>query len=129
MSSELQTLQQQHAHHAAIRARMAAAAKAQTGPRWGQIIVTRHDRFLQIAHDVAKAYGCTMHDLAHDRRYAIVRARYELYFRARMELGYTLTPLGKLLGNDHTTVLYGIRKIQKLLSEGWYLRTRPAFRG
>lgn len=40
----------------------------------------------------------------------IVRARWELMYRANREIGATLPRIGHFLNRDHTTVLHGIRR-------------------
>ena len=50
-----------------------------------------------------------------DRKFSLPRQI--LYYLLREEMGLSLVEIGDLLGGrDHTTILYGVRKINKLVS-------------
>lgn len=76
-----------------------------------------HNRWKIIALEVAKKHGLTLNDLMSIRRdQASVNARYEAFWRCRHETTMSLPQIGRRFGNrDHTTVLHGIQKHEKML--------------
>lgn len=51
--------------------------------------------------------------LGYNRMAYIVKPRHVLYYMAYLYTPNSMPSLGKRLGRDHTTILYGIHKIQK----------------
>lgn len=51
--------------------------------------------------------------LGYNRMAYIVRPRHILYYMAYLYTPNSMPALGKRLGRDHTTILYGVHKIQK----------------
>jgi len=64
-------------------------------------------------------YGVKSAQLKGERRDArLVRARHVCMFVLKKQGGLTFTEIGNLLGGrDHTTVIHGVRKIERVLSE------------
>lgn len=74
----------------------------------------------QIMFAVAEKHGVTMEDLQSIRRdQKSVNARYEVFYRMRLETSMSLPQIGRRCGRkDHTTVLHGIRKHMAFLAGG-----------
>jgi Bacterial dnaA protein helix-turn-helix len=68
-------------------------------------------------YGVATAHGCTVRELAGRSRHArVTRARHEAMWLLREATDLSLPDVGRILGNrDHTTVLSGVRKIQRIV--------------
>ena len=59
------------------------------------------------------------------RKMQFVNLRREACYRLSTELGFSLSQIGRLMGNqDHTTVLHSIRQHKKILAEGYKPKTR-----
>lgn len=59
------------------------------------------------------------------RKMPFVRLRQEACYRLSMELGFSLSQIGRLMGNrDHTTVLNAIHMHKKLRGEGYPIKKR-----
>lgn len=59
------------------------------------------------------------------RKMPFVKLRREGCYRLSTELGFSLSQIGRLMGNqDHTTVLHSIRQHKKILVEGDKPKTR-----
>lgn len=77
-------------------------------------------KFAQILDVVSKFYSIhTIHIISQQRTVPICRTRHVVMWLAYHVSGMTLAQIGRRLGNrDHTTVLSGMRKIQRLLDAG-----------
>ena len=61
------------------------------------------------------------------RKAPFVNLRREACYRLSVELGFSLSQIGRLMGNqDHTTVLHAIRQHKKILVEGDKPKTRKS---
>ena len=61
------------------------------------------------------------------RKIPFVKLRREACYRLSTELKFTLSQIGRLMGNqDHTTVLHSIRQHKKILVEGDKPKTRKS---
>lgn len=70
-----------------------------------------------IAAEVCKAHQISPLDFFSKRRFRpITKARQEYCYRARHETTASYPEIAKLLGWDHTSVLYGVRKHEQRLS-------------
>lgn len=71
-----------------------------------------------IIRETAALRGISLEQIMGRSRYReVTAARFEIYHRLSVELGYSLPMIGKTLGRDHTGVLHGIRKHQRELGE------------
>ncbi len=77
-----------------------------------------------IARLTAKHFGLKLADLkSPERRRALVAARCVAMYLARQLTSCSLTEIGQFFGGrDHTTVLHGCRRTEKLLHHDWSLR-------
>lgn len=65
-----------------------------------------------IVEMTAMAHGLTVQDLTGpDRHRPIVRVRWRAMAEMRRE-GYSLPQIGRALKRDHTTIIYGLRRLQ-----------------
>lgn len=71
----------------------------------------------EIVFQTAEKYCVSVAEIKGTRRDKfIVKARHECCYRLSKEMGYSLTQIGKILGDrDHTSVLSGIRRHEKRL--------------
>lgn len=61
------------------------------------------------------------------RKVPFVNLRREACYRLHSELKFSLSQIGRLMGNqDHTTVLHAIRQHKKILVEGYKPKTRKS---
>ena len=92
-------------------------------------------RWVRILHAVANHHGIDSDEiLGRSRRRNVVNARFEVFYRLRVELAFTYPRIAQLMKKDHSTVLHGVNKLrQKLLDEkrkvaddaGAFLVTHP----
>jgi chromosomal replication initiator protein len=70
----------------------------------------------KIAISVAEFYNITMDDMVkQSRRKEFVKPRQIAMFLARKELGSSFPTIGEFFGGrDHTTVMHGVEKMEKL---------------
>ena len=73
----------------------------------------------EIVFATAEKYRVSVAEIKGARRDKfIVKARHECCYRLSKEMGYSLTQIGKILGDrDHTSVLSGIRRHEKRLND------------
>lgn len=64
--------------------------------------------------------------ISKDRHKRIARARQACYYVARHTTGLSYPELGKLFHRDHTTILYGVRTMEKLVKHNENLRVEIA---
>jgi chromosomal replication initiation ATPase DnaA len=65
---------------------------------------------LPMMQEVAAAHHVTVHAIVSSgRTKRVAEARHVVFARLRV-LGFSLPEIGALMGRDHTTVLYGLRK-------------------
>lgn len=71
----------------------------------------------QIAREVADKHGVSVADIRRDcRTRAVVKARWELFYRLRETGRYSLPQIGRAVGGkDHSTVINGIRQHEAML--------------
>ena len=71
-----------------------------------------------LAFDAARMFRITVGDLMGTRRNQhFSLARQVVFYVARKELGVSLPVIADRFGRDHTTILHGIRKVEKLIRE------------
>ena len=76
-------------------------------------------RWMRILHAVAAKHQVGVDEiLSKSRRRLIVEARFEVFYRLRVDLSLTYTKIAQLMKKDHTTVMHGVSKLrQKLLDQ------------
>jgi hypothetical protein len=140
MEIEMQTLQELHAHYAAVRARLNGGTpklvvvnlpRPEPIPEPPQPVVEAYQPpkpafehpetpSFKIMREVSEKHEMTIRQMKSDsRKIQFVKARQEAAYRLRLELGYSLPQIGRLLGKrDHTTILHAIRRHEKNLAQG-----------
>lgn len=74
-----------------------------------------------ILKQIADEHDLDAADILSDRRFhRLVRAR-RAAFAALVQAGYSLSATGRLMRRDHTTVLYGMRKVREASREAGVL--------
>lgn len=70
--------------------------------------------------DRAVELGFTYADMmGHDRRYPVVAARQLIMWEIKTIFGKTFPEIGRLFnGRDHTTIIWAVRKIERMKAEG-----------
>ena len=72
-------------------------------------------RWQQISRQVCEKHGITWAQMLQGTRSAArVNARGELYYRLSRETTLSMAEIGRRLGRDHTTVIYGIARHMRL---------------
>lgn len=85
--------------------------------------VTVHD----IIREEVKRYNISLEYLRSDTRTKrLADIRQYIMWRARKETGRSFPFIGQLLNRDHTSVIHGYRKLEKLYQQGGILQIRPA---
>lgn len=121
----LETLQQRHK---ARQARLFPVPKKTAKPNIAPHPIRRERDFLFVATDqlcsvsvktiiekVGTHYGVTYLEMIADRKFVgLVRARQVAYYLARKLTPHSLPILGKAFRRDHSTILYGANKINKM---------------
>ena len=81
-----------------------------------------------ILNEVAAKYELSVADIRGAcRKNKFVRARQEAAYRLSVELKFSLSQVGRVIGNkDHTTALHAIRQHKKILVEGYKPKTRKS---
>jgi len=76
-------------------------------PPWKQVIL-----------DVCKKHKVSYADvLGEGRTHKVVKARQEVYYRLKVERNMSYSAVGKRLGKDHSTIMYGVSKHEELLKK------------
>jgi hypothetical protein len=73
-------------------------------------------RWMRILHHVAKQHGLEPSDiLSESRKRHIINARFEVFYRLRIDLAMSYTKIAILFGKDHSTIVHGVGKVRKKL--------------
>jgi hypothetical protein len=73
-------------------------------------------RWMRILHAVAVKHQVDVEEiLSNSRRRLIVEARFEVFYRLRVDLSFSYTKIAQLMRKDHTTVMHGVSKLRKKL--------------
>lgn len=72
----------------------------------------------KVLQKVAQAYNFTVDDLInHDRTPSLVQARHIVMYLLRTDLALSFPNIAVLLDRDHTTILYGCKKVQSIVQK------------
>lgn len=73
-------------------------------------------RWMRILHAVARLHGIEASEiLGTSRKKHIINARFEVFYRLRIDLRMSYTKISQLMKKDHTTVLHGVTKFRQLI--------------
>jgi hypothetical protein len=75
-------------------------------------------RFIEMLRNIAAKHGVDPSEvLSSSRKQNLIHVKHEVQYHARYDLGMTFFQIGNLFKNDHSTVIYGIKKHKKKLEE------------
>lgn len=73
-------------------------------------------RWMRILHAVAKNHGVAASEiLGNSRKRHVINARFEVFYRLRIDLAMSYTKIGTVFHKDHSTILHGVNKVRKKL--------------
>lgn len=73
-------------------------------------------RWLRVLHAVADYHDVTaLEILSSSRKRHIIQARFEVFYRLRVDLNFSYLKIAGLMKKDHTTVLHGVRRMKAML--------------
>jgi hypothetical protein len=73
-------------------------------------------RWMRVLHAVAKQHHVTKEEiLGTSRKRHVVSARFEVFYRLRVDLRFSYTKIAALMKRDHTTILHGVHKVKESL--------------
>lgn len=80
-------------------------------------------RWARVLHAVAKHHNVDAKEiLSPSRRREVIKARFETFYRLRVDVRMSYEKIAKLMKRDHTTVMHGVYKVRnRLLDE----RSKP----
>ncbi len=76
-------------------------------------------RWVRVLHAVAKQHNVDVKEiLSQSRRREIIKARFETFYRLRVDVRMSYEKIARLMKRDHTTVMHGVYKVRdRLLDE------------
>jgi hypothetical protein len=73
-------------------------------------------RWMRILHAVARKHEIDADEiLGRSRRRAVIDARFEVFYRLRVELAFSYLKIAHLMRKDHSTIMHGVNKLRKKL--------------
>lgn len=76
-------------------------------------------RWMRVLHAVAAHHDvCAKEILGKSRKRHVVNARFEVFYRLRVDLNYSYPKIAMLMKRDHTSVLHAVHKVKENLLDG-----------
>ena len=76
-------------------------------------------RWMRVLHAVAKHHDVDVAEiLSHSRKRHVSQARFEVFYRLRVDLKFSYMKISQLMKKDHTTVLHGVNRMKRMLLDG-----------
>lgn len=76
-------------------------------------------RWMRILHAVAKHHNVDASEIAGAcRKKHVIQARFEVFYRLRIDLNMSYTKISQLMKKDHTTVIHGVNRMRRMLLDG-----------
>lgn len=76
-------------------------------------------RWMRVLHAVAAHHNIDASEIMGTcRKRHVVMARFEVFYRLRVDLNYSYIKIGMLMKRDHTTILHGVNKLRSMLIDG-----------
>lgn len=73
-------------------------------------------RWMRVLHAVAAHHKIDASEITgFSRKRHVTQARFEVFYRLRVDLNMSYTKISQLMKRDHTTVLHGVNKMKKML--------------
>ena len=88
--------------------------------RRARVVERKYPTIAEITDLVAEYFGMTELHLLSDRRtHDVLKPRHVLYWLCKQTTPHSYPQIGRFLGGrDHTTILHGCRRIEKLIAAG-----------
>lgn len=76
-------------------------------------------RWMRVLHAVAKHHNVDASEITGTcRKRHVAQARFEVFYRLRVDLNLSYTKISQLMKKDHTTVLHGVNRMRRMLLDG-----------
>lgn len=76
-------------------------------------------RWLRVLHAVAAYHEIDPSEiLSTSRKRHVIRARFEVFYRLRVDLNFSYPKIAQLMKKDHTTVLHGVTRMRQMVLDG-----------
>lgn len=76
-------------------------------------------RWLRVLHAVAAYHEIDPSEiLSTSRKRHVTNARFEVFYRLRVDLNFSYPKIAKLMKKDHTTVLHGVARMRQMVLDG-----------
>lgn len=76
-------------------------------------------RWMRILHAVAAYHNVDVPEiLGRSRKRHVIQARFEVFYRLRVDLNFSYTKIAGLMKKDHSTVLHGVNKLRAMILDG-----------
>jgi hypothetical protein len=73
-------------------------------------------RWMRILHAVAAHHKILPSEITgKSRKRHIIRARFEVFYRLRVDLNFSYPKISQLMKKDHSTVVHGVNKVRQML--------------
>lgn len=81
-------------------------------------------RWLRILHAVAAHHEVNVKDiLSGSRKKHVINARFEVFYRLRVDLNFSYMKIGTLMKRDHSSVMHGVYKVKESLLDAQNKKT------
>lgn len=76
-------------------------------------------RWMRVLHAVAAHHGVSPSEiLSTSRKRHITQARFEVFYRLRVDLNLSYSKIGFLMQKDHSTIMHGVNSLREKLLDG-----------
>jgi hypothetical protein len=73
-------------------------------------------RWMRILHAVAAHHKILPSEITgKSRKRHVIRARFEVFYRLRVDLNFSYPKISQLMKKDHSTVVHGVNKVRQML--------------
>lgn len=73
-------------------------------------------RWMRVLHAVAAHHKIGPSEITGtSRRRHVIKARFEVFYRMRVDLNMSYTKISQLMKKDHSTIMHGVNKVRKML--------------
>lgn len=73
-------------------------------------------RWMRVLHAVAAHHKISPSEITGtSRRRHVIKARFEVFYRMRVDLNMSYTKISQFMKKDHSTVMHGVNKVRKML--------------
>lgn len=73
-------------------------------------------RWMRVLHAVAAHHKISPSEITgKSRKRHVIKARFEVFYRLRVDLNFSYPKISQLMKKDHSTVLHGVNKVRQML--------------